>query len=125
MFCAHCKFPCVPCGASKASAYPLVSRETAWHTWEFAVRAEHQRLPAGFTSCMRAIRFPYLQGGTPTPLTPRNSHEKRRRPPGLFFWHFRTPPQPPCEICRKRFITPCIYILSVGTNLLFSLLYVR
>src|SRR5258705_10716528 len=57
--------------ASKASAYPLVSRETVWHVWEFAVRSEHQRLPAGFTSCMRAIRFPYLQGGTPTPLTPR------------------------------------------------------
>src|SRR5258705_6778420 len=67
-------------GASKASkAYPLVGRETAWHAWEFAVRAEHQRLPAGFTSCMRAIWFPYLQGGTPTPLTPRNSHEKRRK----------------------------------------------
>src|SRR5258705_1707103 len=87
-------------GASKASAYPLVSRETVWHAWEFAARAEHQRLAAGFTSCMRAIRFPYLQGGTPTPLTPRNSHEKRRRPPGLFFWHFCTPPQPPCGICR-------------------------
>src|SRR5258705_8804646 len=87
-------------GASKASAYPLVGRETVWHAWEFAVLAEHQRLPAGFTSCMRAIRFPYLQGDTPTPLTPRNSHEKRRRPPGLFLWNFRTPPQPPCQICR-------------------------
>src|SRR5258705_9029459 len=33
------------------------------------------------SSCMRDIRFPYLQGGTQTHLMPRNSHEKRRRPP--------------------------------------------
>src|SRR5258705_9995466 len=71
-------------GASKASAYPLVSRETVWHAWEFAVRAAHQRLAAGFTSCMRAIRFPYSQGDSPTPLTTRKSYKKRRRPPGQF-----------------------------------------
>src|SRR5258705_6337867 len=79
-------------GASKASAYPLVSRETAWHTWEFAVRAEHQPLPAGFTSSMRAIPFAYLQGDLPTHLAPRNSHEQRLRPPGLFFAPIGTPP---------------------------------
>src|SRR5258705_730839 len=62
-------------GAAKAPAYPLVIRETAWHTWEFAVLAEHQRLAAVFTSCIRAILVHYLQESTPTPFTTPKYHE--------------------------------------------------
>src|SRR5258705_5385275 len=76
-------------GASKASAYPLVGRETVWHACRMLSLLAGADVLRAIQIPMCAMRFPYLQGDTPKPLTPRNSHRKRRRPTVPFFLHFR------------------------------------